>query len=360
MKCGIRRNRIWHIFGSLDQQFLLMCPKTKEQNLIQPGENVSQSGTVRLKKLFDFGIRLQEKFEFPEMFCLTKLLQAIVIPEFRSSVSSVFPPVEEEAIEEINDPFVPPEESHDEESDSSPDDRPAPVQPTQVSARPAPVQPTRVSVRVNKGIPAVTWADESQTPTYAGLAAVDDEITEPLTHREAMDSPQVHEWVAAMDEELASLKKNEAWELTKIPPSRNIIQNRWMFKLKRDSSGGVQRFKARLVAKGYTQRARIDYEETYSSVVRYDSLRTVLAIAAALDLEITQLDVKTAFLYGDLNEELYMSQPTGFIKKGEEKLVCRLKRSLYGLKQSSRSCNSKFNEFITMYGLKPSVADPCV
>ena len=294
------------------------------------------------------------------MFCLTKLLQAIVIPEFRSSVSSVFPPVEEEAIEEINDPFVPPEESHDEESDSSPDDRPAPVQPTQVSARPALVQPTRVSVRANKGIPAVTWADESQTPTYAGLAAVDDEITKPSTHREAMDSPQVHEWVAAMDEELASLKKNEAWELTKIPPSRNIIQNRWMFKLKRDSSGGVQRFKARLVAKGYTQRAGIDYEETYSPVVRYDSLRAVLAIAAALDLEIAQLDVKTAFLYGDLNEELYMSQLTGFIKKGEEKLVCRLKRSLYGLKQSSRSWNSKFNEFITMYGLKPSVADPCV
>jgi 2-hydroxychromene-2-carboxylate isomerase len=286
-----------------------------------------------------------------------------IIPEFRSSVSSVFPPVEEEAIEEINDPFVPFEESHDEESDrrtGSPDDRPAPVQPTQVSARPAPVQPTRVSVRANKGIPAVTWADESQTPTYAGLAAVDDEITEPLTHREAMDSPQVHEWVATMDEELASLKKNQAWELTEIPPSRNIIQNRWVFKLKRDSSGGVQRFKARLVAKGYTQRAGIDYKETYSPVVRYDSLRAVLAIAAALDLEIAQLDVKTAFLYGDLNEELYMSQPTGFIKKGEEKLLCRLKRSLYGLKQSSRSWNSKFNEFITMYGLKPSVADPCV
>ena len=271
-----------------------------------------------------------------------------VIPEFKSSLPSVFPLVEEEATEEIIDPPLSSEESHDEELDGSPDETPAPV------------QPTRVSARANKGRPAVTWADESQTPTYAGLAAMDNDITEPLTYREAMESPQVNEWVAAMDEELASLRKNEAWELTEIPPSRNIIQNRWVFKLKHDSSGGVQRFKARLVAKGYTQRAGIDYEETYSPVVRYDSLRAVFAIAAALDLEIAQLDIKTAFLYGDLNEELYMSQPTGFVSKGQEGLVCRLKRSLYGLKQASRSWNSKFNEFITKYGLKPSVADPCV
>jgi hypothetical protein len=109
-----------------------------------------------------------------------------------------------------------------------------------------------------------------------------------------------------MDEKLASLKKNKAWGLTEIPSNRNIIQNRWVFKLKHDSSGGVQRFKAWLVAKGYNQRAGIDYEETYSPVVRYDSLRVVFAVAAALDLEIVQLDIKTAFLYGDLNEELYM------------------------------------------------------
>jgi hypothetical protein len=270
------------------------------------------------------------------------------IPEFESTSTPASEPVEEELAGELNDIFVPSEEISEEELDIAPVDRPDPV------------HPIRVSARVNKGRPAVSWADESQTPTYAGLAAVDAELSEPLTYQEAMDSPQANEWVAAMDKELASLKKNDAWELTEIPPNRNIIENRWVYKLKRDISGGVVRFKARLVAKGYTQRAGIDYEETYSPVVRYDSLRAVFAIAAALDLEIAQLDIKTAFLYGDLNEELFMSQPTGFLSKGQEKLVCRLKRGLYGLKQASRSWNSKFNEFITKYGLKPSVADPCV
>lgn len=270
------------------------------------------------------------------------------IPEFESTSTPASEPDEEELAGELNDIFVPSEEIIEEELDIAPVDRPDPV------------HPIRVSAIVNKGRPAVSWVDESQTPTYAGLAAVDAELSEPLTYQEAMDSPQANEWVAAMDEELASLKKNDALELTEIPQKRNIIENRWVYKLKRDSSGGVVRFKARLVAKGFTQRAGIDYEETYSPVVRYDSLRAVFAIAAALDLEIAQLDIKTAFLYGDLNEDLFMSQPTGFLSKGQEKLVCRLKRSLYGLKQASRSWNSKFSEFITKYGLKPSVADPCV
>ena len=127
-----------------------------------------------------------------------------------------------------------------------------------------------------------------------------------------------------------------------------------------DSEGNATRFKARLVAKGFSQREGIDYEETYAPVVRYESIRTALAVAAARDLEIIQLDVKTAFLHGDLSEEIYMDQPKGFVLPDRASDVCRLKKTLYGLKQASRSWNEKFNSFLLTFGFTKSDADPCV
>lgn len=137
-----------------------------------------------------------------------------------------------------------------------------------------------------------------------------------------------------------------------LPPGRVAITNRWVYNLK--PAGSSVRFKARLVAKGFLQSPGIDYEETYSPVVKHDSLRTVLAIAAAEDLEIVQLDVKTALLNGDLEKELYMEQPTVFRTSDD---VCLLHRSLYGLKQTSRAWNSKFNGFLIKYGFIGSTAD---
>lgn len=122
----------------------------------------------------------------------------------------------------------------------------------------------------------------------------------------------------------------------------------------------LDRYKARLVAKGFTQRPGIDYEETYSPVVRHDSLRAVLPITAAENLEMVQLDVKTTFLNGDLHEELYMFQPTGFEIEGQEDLVCRLNKSMYDLKQASCSWNEKFNNFLVQCGFSQRKADPSV
>ncbi|CAA7023599.1 unnamed protein product [Microthlaspi erraticum] len=135
---------------------------------------------------------------------------------------------------------------------------------------------------------------------------------------------------------------------------------KWVFKTKLNCNGNVERYKARLVAKGFNQKEGIDYE-TFSPVSRKDSLRIILALVAQYDLELHQMDVKTAFLNGDLEEEVYMCQPEGFIIEGQENMVCKLKKSIYGLKQASRQWYLKFDEIITKFGFKENIAaDPCI
>ena len=132
------------------------------------------------------------------------------------------------------------------------------------------------------------------------------------------------------------MDNNNVWELVDLPLKCKTIGNKWVLKVKRKVDGSIDRYKARLVAKGYTQREGIDYEDTFSLVVRFASIRLVLSIVAKQDLELFQMDVKTAFLNGELDEEIYMDQPIGFVADGQEHKVCKLKQSIYGLKQSSR------------------------
>jgi len=128
------------------------------------------------------------------------------------------------------------------------------------------------------------------------------------------------------------MRVNQVWNLVDLPLGRKAIGNKWILKIKRKADGSIERYKARLVAKGYTQQEGIDYEETFSPVVRFTSIRLILAIVAHLDLELHQMDVKTAFLNGELDEEIYMEQPVGFVVEGQEHKVCMLQRSIYGLK----------------------------
>ena len=139
-----------------------------------------------------------------------------------------------------------------------------------------------------------------------------------------------------MEEEIEFMKTNQVWDLVDLPLGRKSIGNKWVLKIKSKADGTIDRYKAQLVAEGYAQKEGIDYEETFSPVVRFASVRLILAIVAKMELELYQMDVKTAFLNGELDEEIYMDQPLGFESKGEERKVCKLKRSIYGLKQASR------------------------
>ncbi|CAA7014470.1 unnamed protein product [Microthlaspi erraticum] len=145
-----------------------------------------------------------------------------------------------------------------------------------------------------------------------------------------------------------------------LPDGFKTVGSKWIYTIKRDSKGAIDRYKARLVAKGFTQKDGIDYKETFSPVSKKDSLRIVLALVAQYDLELHQMDVETAFLNGDLEEEVYMDQPEGFVVAGKEHMVCKLRKSIYGLKQASRQWYLKFNDTITSYGFVEVIVDRCI
>ena len=181
---------------------------------------------------------------------------------------------------------------------------------------------------------------------------------EPHTWREMLNSPDKQLWLNAVKDELDSLATMKTWELVPRPGDKPVVRNRWIFKIKTKLDGTIDRYKARLVAKGYTQTKGIDYEETFSPVVKYETLRYLIALSAEKQWHIHQMDVKTAFLHGDLEELIYMEQPEGHITDPSK--VCLLRKSLYGLKQSPRCWNKKFTQFLFAAKFKQSKADPCL
>ena len=165
-----------------------------------------------------------------------------------------------------------------------------------------------------------------------------------------------------METEMKSLLSNKVWVLVKPPPNRKIVGSKWVFKRKIDANGIVERYKARLVTQGCTQKFGLDYEETFSPVVQFESIRFLLAMGAQHKLQLHQMDVSTAFLHGELTEEVYMQQPEGFIESGKEHLVCHLQRSICGLKQSPRCWNHTLDSRMKEMGFiqAPTPSDPCL
>lgn len=168
----------------------------------------------------------------------------------------------------------------------------------------------------------------------------------------------VHEWEKAMEEEISALDKNKTWELVPKPKDIEPVSCKWVYKIKRKADGTVDRYKARLVARGFTQQYGLDYEETFSPVAKMTSVRVLISLAASLRWKMWQLDVKNAFLYGEVDREIYMCQPPGFISKTSPNHVCRLKKAIYGLKQAPRAWYGKIAQYLLFCGFHVSNSDP--
>lgn len=201
------------------------------------------------------------------------------------------------------------------------------------------------SIENEEGLALMKIPEGKVIPTFLTVAAGETEPFEPKTLRQAIQDASWPEWEKAMTDEVNSLKQNKTWELVDAPKYRRVLSGKWVFKLKRGSHGQVVRYKCRWVVRGFTQEEGIDYDETFASVVKPMSYKALLAIAAALDLEIEQMDVKTAFLYGYVDHKIYVEQPHQ-LTDGTTR-VCKLRNALYGPQTSTSYLVSDTDKLFT-------------
>lgn len=214
-------------------------------------------------------------------------------------------------------------------------------------------------VRSTRSKPPLRYKDYVNDFSLVARDSSDVHLIEPQSYKEAISSPNSAEWVSAMKSEYDSLMANQVWTLVDRPLGVNVIKSKWVYKIKKDASGNFDKFKARLVAMGFTQVHGVDYEETFSPVVRKCSLRILFALACELDLSIDHIDVTTAFLNGELRETIYMEQPPGFDNNNKGK-VCLLKKGIYGLKQASKIWYDRVNKLLCENGFSQSKCEPCI
>ena len=180
---------------------------------------------------------------------------------------------------------------------------------------------------------------------------------EPSTYAQAMKRPDAAQWHTAAEEEYNAHLSNGTWKLVELPPDRRAIGCRWVFKIKRNADGSVERYKARIVAKGFSQRPGYDFVEIFAPTIRMATVRLILAQAALEDLHMRSIDISHAFLNGDLEEDVYMEQPEGFRIPGGRRLVLHLGKSIYGLKQAGRQWNKKMHAALLEMGFVRIKAD---
>ena len=181
-----------------------------------------------------------------------------------------------------------------------------------------------------------------------------------MSYQEAAIGPDKEKWEVAMNTEMASLKENNVWDLVEPPVGQKIVGCKWVYKIKTGADGSVQRYKARLVAQGFTQKYGTDFDETFCPVVRQESLRLLMALSVQHGLTLHQIDVTTAFLNGKLDKEVYMQQLNGYVCKGKEKYVCKLNKSIYGLKQSPHCWNLTLDTYLKKLKFAQTASDPCI
>jgi hypothetical protein len=175
--------------------------------------------------------------------------------------------------------------------------------------------------------------------------------SDPIAFDEAIKDSK---WRKAMDAEIEAIERNHTWELMELPEGEKTVGVKWIYRTKLNEKGEVDKFKARLVAKGYTQKYGIDYSEVFSPVARHDTIRMIISLAAMNEWIVFQLDVKSAFLHGELVEQVFVDQPPGYVKKGSKHMVYKLKRALYGLKQAPRSWYNRIDTYFSKAGFHKS------
>ena len=197
--------------------------------------------------------------------------------------------------------------------------------------------------------------EELENLQYSGLCLL--AADEPASVDEALGEKV---WKKAMETELQSIKDSETWHLSDLPRGHKAIGLKWVFKVKRDDAGEVVKHKARLVAKGYAQKQGVDYDEVFAPVARIETVRILFALAAQGDWEVHHMDVKSAFLNGDLQEEVYVHLPPGFTEAAQAGKVLGLKKALYGLKQAPRAWNAKLDQELNALGFHRSTVEHAV
>ena len=223
-------------------------------------------------------------------------------------------------------------------------DEPSSMVDASSSEDPSPEQPIRRGDRLRR-----------RPDFYSPSAYSTTVLSEPTSYRDAILHP---EWQHAMAEEIAALERTGTWDLVPLPACVRPITCKWVYKVKTRSDGSLERYKARLVARGFQQEHGRDYDETFAPVAHMTTVRTLLAVASVREWSISQLDVKNAFLNGELLEEVYMRPPPGY--SVPEGMVCRLRRSLYGLKQAPRAWFQRFSSVVTAAGFSASHHDPAL
>jgi hypothetical protein len=214
----------------------------------------------------------------------------------------------------------------------------------------------RLDVAQNVGAPTSQHRQRQTPDQFVGYMALMSKciVTEPSSFQEAVQDPT---WVDAMVEEYDSIVKNSSWETIPRPIDKSVVGSRWIYKVKQVVDGSVEKYKARFVARIFSQIEGIDYDETFAPVTRYSSIRSILALSAQMGWRIHQMDVKTVFLNGIIEEEVYIEQPEGFETFDRYLHVCKLKRAWYGLKQAPHAWYTQIDSYFTRLGFTKSEVD---
>jgi hypothetical protein len=318
--------------ADFDEESVFLTIDSKSNLSLQEKDNLREK-SVCFTELPVFIEQENENENADEFFDAPDLIDGVIDQVGEENINGVIDQVGEENINEVVDQVIEQQQQHEEQQIDI-------ILPQNIERR--------YPERIRNG-PKRFWE--------SGSARICQE-TEPKTLNEAKLRDDWPEWQEAVTTEYKSLLESQTWESVILPPGKNLVGSKWVFKVKENADGTIERYKARLVAQGFSQKFGIDYEDTFAPVVKYTSIRTILAIAAKRDMEIHHMDVKTAFLNSELKEDIYMRPPPGFETK--DGTVFKLKKALYGLKQSSREWYKLLADFLCSLGFKQSNADSCI